>query len=92
MYTVYILKSLKTGKRYFGYTNDLKRRLWEHNHATKGFALRHKPFQLLFTREFSRKNDATKFENYLKKLKGGNKFREIIDSWAHSSAGRADPS
>jgi len=31
MFYVYILKSEKDGKLYIGYTNDLKRRLEEHN-------------------------------------------------------------
>ncbi|HKB88873.1 MAG TPA: GIY-YIG nuclease family protein, partial [Patescibacteria group bacterium] len=30
MYYVYILKSSKSGKLYYGYTKDLKRRLQEH--------------------------------------------------------------
>jgi len=31
MYYVYVLKNVKTGKLYYGYSNNLKRRLAEHN-------------------------------------------------------------
>ncbi len=77
MYLVYILRSQKTDKRYIGYTNNINRRLLEHNSATKGFSLRHKPFFLIFQKAFECKHDAIAFERYLKRLKGGEQFKKI---------------
>ncbi len=74
MYTVYVLKSLKTGKRYIGYTRNLTRRFWEHNHSKKGFNYRHKPFKIIYRTFFESKLKAIEFERYLKKLKGGNQY------------------
>jgi putative endonuclease len=78
MYLVYVLKSSKTGKRYIGYTNNISRRLNEHNNATRGFSLRHKPFYLIFKKEFTAKKETLAFEKYSNKLKGGEQFKKIL--------------
>jgi len=41
MYYVYLLRSKKNNKLYFGYTNNLKRRVEEHN---KGLSISTKPY------------------------------------------------
>ena len=81
MYTVYILRSLKTGKRYIGYTNNFIGRFWEHNRSTKGFDYRHKPFKVIYRKSIKTRIEAIRFERYLKNMKGGNKFKEILTSW-----------
>ncbi|MBS1745405.1 MAG: GIY-YIG nuclease family protein [Bacteroidetes bacterium] len=44
MYCVYILYSHSSGKTYTGYSNDVARRLTEHNFLEiKGFTLRYRP-------------------------------------------------
>jgi predicted GIY-YIG superfamily endonuclease len=70
-YYVYILKSLKTGKRYVGYTENLARRIKEHNtrktvHTDKTDA----PFQLIWHCVFQDKYKALEFEKYLKSGSG----------------------
>ena len=91
MYFVYILISIKTQKRYIGYTNDLRRRIEEHNRSRKGFDYRNKPFELMCYKVVSNRNEAIGLEKYLKSLKGGNQFKNIVKSWVHSSVGRAAP-
>lgn len=46
MYYVYFLKSLKRGKPYIGYTNDLKRRLEEHNEGQSTYTNKYKPWRI----------------------------------------------
>jgi putative endonuclease len=47
MYIVYILKSLKeTSKYYIGLTEDLDRRLNEHNSGITGYSKRYAPWQV----------------------------------------------
>ncbi len=70
-YYVYILKSLKTGKRYIGYTDNLQRRIEEHNvkktvHTDKTDA----PFELVWHCVFRDKYKALEFEKYLKSGSG----------------------
>jgi len=63
---VYVLESLKDGKLYIGYTNNLKRRLAEHekglNFSTK-FRL---PFKLIYFEGCTSEKDAKRREKYLK--------------------------
>lgn len=70
MYYVYILKSSKSGKFYYGSTHDLKRRFEEHNNglssATKPFV----PWDLIWYCGFKKTKDAKDFELYLKSGSG----------------------
>ncbi len=67
---IYVLESLKDGKRYIGYTNNLKKRIEEHkdelSFATK-FRL---PFKLIYFEGCLNSEDAKRRENYLKKTQG----------------------
>jgi len=69
MYWTYILESLKTGKYYIGSTNNLERRLLEHNRGKNHFSKCGKPWKLIYKKEFSTRKEAIKFEKYLKSLK-----------------------
>ncbi|ERJ60561.1 GIY-YIG nuclease family protein [Sphingobacterium paucimobilis] len=49
MYTVYVLHSLVYDKIYIGYTGNLANRLLSHNElSTKGWTVRHRPWDLLY--------------------------------------------
>ena len=67
---VYLLESLKDGKRYIGFTNNLKRRLEEHK---KGLSLSTKlrlPFKLIYFEGCLDEEDAKRREGYLKTTQG----------------------
>jgi putative endonuclease len=79
MYTVYILYSVSSGKTYTGYTNDLQRRLREHNETeTKGYTLRYRPWIVVHTEEYSDGKGARSREKYLKTGKGREEIKQII--------------
>ena len=66
MFFVYILKSRKDKKLYLDYTNDLRKRLKEHNLGlTKSTKLR-KPFRLVYYEAYASKQDAKNREDNLK--------------------------
>ena len=71
MYYVYIVESDK-GKRYIGQTNDLKRRLVQHNTPSKYsyWTKRGKNWRLIHREEVPTRTEAIKREKQLKKLKG----------------------
>jgi putative endonuclease len=73
MFYVYVLKSLKDGSLYKGHTNDLNKRLNQHNSGiTK--SLRHKaPFIILYFEEFQTRAEAIAREKYFKSA-GGRRF------------------
>jgi len=66
MFYVYILKSLKDQKLYFGSTNDLRKRFREHN-SGKVFSTKYrKPFKLIYYEAYSIEKDARHRESNLK--------------------------
>ncbi|MBU3942957.1 GIY-YIG nuclease family protein [Patescibacteria group bacterium] len=66
MFYTYILESLKDGKLYIGYTNNLRRRFKEHNNG-KSFATAHrKPFNLIYYEAYLNKEDAKEREKFFK--------------------------
>ncbi|MBI5005268.1 MAG: GIY-YIG nuclease family protein [Candidatus Lloydbacteria bacterium] len=50
MFYAYVIKSKKNDRLYYGSTNDLKRRMSEHNSGTGGKYTRdNRPFELLYS-------------------------------------------
>ncbi|MCL5438591.1 MAG: GIY-YIG nuclease family protein [Patescibacteria group bacterium] len=78
MYYVYILQSLKDKGLYIGYTQDLKKRLKEHqskeSFSTKGRA----PFLLIHFQGFMSKEDAIATEKYLKTTRGWERIHRML--------------
>ena len=78
MYRVYILKSLKVSRYYIGHTNNLVKRLNEHNSgktkSTKGYI----PWKIVYTEEFETKSEAFRREREIKGYKSGIKFKQLL--------------
>jgi len=70
MYYVYILKSSKSGKYYFGYTKNLKGRIKEHKGGKSKYTKGHLPLKLVYYCAFENKKLAIDFERYLKSGSG----------------------
>ncbi len=66
MYWVYIIKSRKTGDLYIGRTNNLVRRLEEHNSDTSISTARYKPWTFIYIEGYASPEDAEKREQNLK--------------------------
>lgn len=82
-YYVYVLESLQDNKRYIGYTNNLKRRLTEHNKGLN-FSTKFKlPFKLIYFEGCLNINDAKRRESYFKTTQGrrflGLRLKEFTD-------------
>ena len=65
-YYVYVLKSLKDGKLYIGYTNDLRKRFVEHSNNTRGWTKGRGPFKIIYYEASLDDEDARSRELYLK--------------------------
>lgn len=77
MFVVYILKSVKNGKRYTGYTSkDINVRLREHNGGCNKFTRYNRPFMLCYVERYTEKTKAIKREKFLKSGQG----RKFLDS------------
>lgn len=67
MYYVYILKSKLDGNLYYGSTNDLRRRLSEHNDGKNKSTKSRRPFELRYYEAYTDEEDARSREWSLKK-------------------------
>jgi len=70
MFYVYILKSLKNGRFYIGSTNNLERRLNEHNSGKSKYTSLTRPFVLIFKEEYLSCSEAMRREKFLKSGRG----------------------
>lgn len=79
MWTVYILKSIEYEKYYIGYTEDIEKRLKEHNRGKTKSTKAYKPYKIVHTEQYGNKSDAYKREREIKKYKGGNEFKKLVN-------------
>jgi len=70
MYYTYILESLNHSKTYVGITNDLFRRLTQHNSGYNTFSKRYSPWRIIHKETFKNRIEARKKEKYLKSAAG----------------------
>ena len=66
MYYFYVIKSIKLGKCYYGFTNNLKRRLFEHNRGKSSYTKSAKPWILVYYEAYASKVDAQVREKNIK--------------------------
>jgi putative endonuclease len=75
---VYVLLSLKDDKFYIGFTNDLKRRLKEHNSGKNISTKSRRPLTLIYYEAHLSKSDAERREKYFKTTKGKSTLRQML--------------
>ncbi|MBI5475203.1 MAG: GIY-YIG nuclease family protein [Ignavibacteriales bacterium] len=75
MYYVYVLWSSKLQKRYVGYSNDINKRLEEHNKGKSRYTKSGIPWVLAYFEEFLNKHEAIIRELFLKTGQG----RKFLD-------------
>lgn len=66
MHYTYVLKSLKDGKFYTGFTTDVKKRLEEHNAGQTSSTRHRRPLELMYYEACTAQADALARERFLK--------------------------
>ena len=80
MYYFYVLKSLKDGKLYKGYSQNVRNRLLAHNSGKVRATKNRKPFKIIYQEGFNTEKEAIEREKYFKTFKGGKKLKKILDN------------
>jgi putative endonuclease len=75
MYYVYVLKSIRHNRLYFGVTNDVKRRLSEHNDGMSISTRPYRPYALVYFEAYLARSDAERREQRIKRY--GQGYRQI---------------
>ena len=78
MYWVYILKSRDYQKSYIGYTDNVERRLQEHNSGRTAFTKKYKPWEVIHRESFTNITDAIQREKFLKSRSGRRFLKSVI--------------
>ncbi len=66
MFFVYVLRSLKDGTTYIGYTENLEKRLKQHNNGETRSLKNKTPLEIVYVEEYESKTEARKRELRLK--------------------------
>jgi len=77
-YFTYILKSISAQKIYVGITNNLERRLKEHNSGKSRFTKAYIPWKIVFSEKLMNREAARKREKYFKSAAGRKKIKEFL--------------
>ena len=86
MYSVYILYSKSFDRYYVGYTNNIERRVAEHNRKKGKFTDKGIPWKLVFFENFQTKKEAIDREKYIKRRKSKIFIAELISQQVEHSA------
>ena len=74
-YYVYVLRSEVNSRLYTGSTNNLDRKLEEHNSGSSKYTRLTKPFNLVYYEQYSTRTEAVRRERYLKTGKGRDELK-----------------
>jgi putative endonuclease len=80
MFTVYVLRSDTNHRLYIGQTNNLSRRLLDHNSGYSTYTKFTKPFKLIYQENFPTRKEAVNREIELKSGKGREWLKMILES------------
>lgn len=79
MFYTYVLKSLVCRKFYTGHTDNLDRRLEEHNKGYTVYSKRYKPWQIVYNEQFDSKEESIKREKYFKSAAGRKWLKKYVN-------------
>ncbi len=75
---MYILRSVSTGKFYVGHTENLTKRLFEHNH-NRTLSIRNRgPWELVYSEEFRTRSEASRREREVKSMKSHKWIEQLV--------------
>jgi putative endonuclease len=88
MFFVYVVRSIKTGRLYTGFTSNLDWRLAQHNRGITKSTKNRGPWELVHVERFATRAEAMRRERHLKTGQGREELKRLLDAHsADSSAG-----
>ncbi|MDM7925848.1 MAG: GIY-YIG nuclease family protein [bacterium] len=78
IFSVYVLRSAE-GRMYIGYSQDVEKRIRQHNaKANRGWTRRFTEWKEIYREEFRTRKQAMQRERELKKIRGTKKYKEMV--------------
>ena len=78
MYFVYVLQSISNLTRYVGQTDNVNKRLREHNSGKCRYSSGKRPWKLIYQEEYKSRSEAIKRERFLKSGQGRKYLDEVL--------------
>ena len=85
MFYTYVLKSQKDRFFYIGFTNDLRKRFYEHNKRQVDATKDRTPFKIIYYEACLDESDARRREKYLKTTQGSRLIKRRIKDYLYIS-------
>jgi len=79
MFYVYILQSKIDASFYIGQTENLEKRLLNHNEGLSKYTSRKKPWVVVYFEEYNTRTEAIKREQFLKKQRNKDFYNRLIN-------------
>jgi len=79
-YTVYVIRS-ENNRHYIGLSENENDRLRQHNAGLSKWTSRYKNWKIIYRKTFNHLTEARRWENYLKKQKGGEGLKKILEKY-----------
>jgi len=84
-YYTYILKSAKNSNLYIGYTNNLVKRIKEHNQGLNTSTKPYLPWKLIYYEACLNSEDAMRRESYFKTTQGRRLLKRRLKEYFYNS-------
>ena len=79
MYFVYVIQSLSHNNRYIGSTDNVIKRVQEHNLGKCRYTSGRRPWELVYKETFKTRSEAMKREKFLKSGQGRKYLNKILN-------------
>jgi len=83
-YYIYVLQSTKNDNLYIGFTDDLRKRLIEHNKGLNFSTKPYRPWELIHYEAYRNKKDAMRREKYLKSSQGARLLKRMLKEYFYN--------
>jgi putative endonuclease len=80
MYFVYVLQSRDNGTYYIGQTENVEKRIDEHNRGKSAYTKRKAPWNLIYVEEFDSRSKAMKREYEIKRHKSRKYIENLLNN------------
>jgi len=87
---VYVLESLQNNDLYIGCSDDLRKRLGEHNKGLNRSTKSKKPWKIIHYEAYLRKDDALRREHYLKTSQGSRLLKRMLKEYFYHKRNATD--
>ena len=84
-YYIYLLQSLKNDTLYIGFTENLRKRLQEHNRGLNFSTKPFKPWKLIHYEAYLNEKDARRREKYLKTSQGSRLLKRMLKEYFYNN-------